>query len=145
MEADVFRVVVGVDGSALSVQAMEWAITEARLRRGTVSVLTAWDYPAVVAGMEGVLDTSHLEDATRRAQSIAMSKVAHDDVAVSAEVLRGFASAILIEASASADLLVVGSRGHGGFAGLLLGSITEHVVRHAACPVLVVRPSAHGH
>ena len=141
IEAVVFRVVVGVDGSRPSIEALAWAIAEARLRRGSLRVLTAWDYPAVVAGMEGVLDVSHLEDASKRIQLVALSKVAHDDVALSAEAVKGSASTVLIEASANADLVVVGSRGHGGFGGLLLGSVSAQVVRHAACSVLVVRPT----
>lgn len=141
IEADVFRVVVGVDGSPPSMQALAWAIAEARLRRGSLLVLTAWDYPAVVAGMEGVLDVSHVEDASKRIQSVALSKVVHDDVSLSSEAVKGSPSTVLIEASANADLVVVGSRGHGGFGGLLLGSVSAQVVRHAACSVLVVRPT----
>ncbi|GAA1784400.1 hypothetical protein GCM10009748_18050 [Agromyces lapidis] len=139
-EAEAFRVVVGVDGSRPSIHALAWAVREARLRRGTLRVLTAWDYPAVIAGMDGVLDVSHIEDATRRTQSVALSKVAHDDVPVSAEVLRGSPGSVLVEASVHADLIVIGSRGLGGFGGLLLGSVSAQVARHAACSVLVVRP-----
>jgi nucleotide-binding universal stress UspA family protein len=142
MSSDVFRVIVGVDGSPPSVEALAWGVTEARHRGGIVRVLTAWDYPAVVPGMEGVLDVSRLEDAARRAQSIALSRVAHDDVDVSTELVEGSAARMLIAASRAADLIVVGSRGPGGFAGLLLGSVSAQVVRHAECSVLVVRAHA---
>jgi nucleotide-binding universal stress UspA family protein len=142
MSSDLFRVVVGVDGSPPSVDALAWGVTEARHRGGIVRVVTAWDYPAVVAGMEGVLDVSHLEEAARRAQSIALGRVAHDDVDVSTELAEGSAARTLIEASRAADLIVVGSRGHGGFAGLLLGSVSAQVVRHAECSVLVARAQA---
>jgi nucleotide-binding universal stress UspA family protein len=92
--------------------------------------------------MDGVLDVSHLEDAARRAQSIALNKVAHEGVELSTEVVGGPAPKTLIDASRDADLIVVGSRGHGGFAGLLLGSVSAQVVRHAACSVLVARAEA---
>jgi nucleotide-binding universal stress UspA family protein len=134
-----FRIAVGVDGSRLSLLALDWAITEGRLRAGTVRVLTAWEYPVVVAGMEGVLDTTNVEAGAVHVQSIAMKKFAHDGVDVSGIVVHGPAAKVLIDASEAADLVVVGSRGYGGFTGLLLGSVSTQVVHHAACSVMVVR------
>ena len=134
-----FRIAVGVDGSPLSLLALEWAITEGRLRGATLQVLTAWEFPIVVAGMPGVLDTTNLEAAARDAQTTALERIAHDDVDVIGEVLHGPAAKILIDASKRADLVVVGSRGYGGFTGLLLGSVSAQVVHHATCSVMVVR------
>jgi nucleotide-binding universal stress UspA family protein len=138
-----FRIAIGVDGSKLSELALAWAITEGRLRRATVRVMTAWEYPAVVAGMEGVLDDSNVEVAARHTQAVVLGRVPHEDVDVTAEVVHGSGSAVLIDASKQADLVVVGSRGYGGFAGLLLGSTSTQVVHHAACTVMVVRDRRH--
>jgi len=63
----------------------------------------------------------------------------HPEVVIGSEVVEGSAARVLLDASKDADLLVVGSRGHGGFAGMLLGSVSQHVVAHASCPVIVVR------
>jgi nucleotide-binding universal stress UspA family protein len=134
-----FRIVVGVDGSPLSLLALDWALTEGRLRGATVHVLTAWEYPVVVAGMEGVLDTTNVEAAARHTQSTALGKFTDHDVEVSADVVHGPAAKALIDASRAADLVVMGSRGYGGFAGLLLGSVSSQVMHHAACTVTVVR------
>ena len=138
-----FRIAVGVDGSRLSELALAWAVTEGRLRGATVRVLTAWEYPVVVAGMEGVLDDSNVEAAARHTQAIVLGKVAHEGVDVIAEVVHGSGSSVLIDASKQADLVVVGSRGYGGFTGLLLGSVSTQVVHHAACTVVVVRDRRH--
>jgi nucleotide-binding universal stress UspA family protein len=123
----------------LSRRALEWAVAEARLRDATVHVITAWEYPAVVVGMEGTLDTSEIESGARQGQVAALRRVAHDDIEVTAEVVQGGAARILIDSSTEAVLLVVGSRGHGGFAGLMLGSVSSQVVHHSVCTVVVVR------
>lgn len=137
------RIVVGVDGSMLSRRALEWAVAEARLRSAVVHVVTAWEYPAVVVGMEGTLDTREIEAGARHGQSAALRRVAHDDVDVTSEVVQGGAARVLVDASAQADMLVVGSRGHGGFAGLMLGSVSSQVVHHSMCTVVVVRDRSH--
>jgi nucleotide-binding universal stress UspA family protein len=134
-----FRIVVGVDGSRLSLLALDWALTEGRMRGATLRVLTAWEYPAVVAGMEGVLETANVETAARHTQSTALGKFTNHDVEVTADVVHGPAAKALIDASRAADLVVVGSRGYGGFAGLLMGSVSSQVMHHAACTVTVVR------
>ena len=135
-----FRIVVGVDGSRLSLLALDWALTEGRLRAATLHVLTAWENPVVVAGMAGVLvDTTNVEAAARHTQSTALEKVTNHDVDVTADVVHGPAAKALIDASREADLVVVGSHGYGGFTGLLLGSVSTQVVHHAACSVMVVR------
>lgn len=133
------RIIVGVDGSKLSERALEWAITEARLQGARLHVITAWDFPPVVVGMEGTLDVSQLESGAVRLQATALERCPHDDIQVTTEVARGNAARMLIDASTNADLVVVGSRGHGGFAGLLLGSVSNQVVHHSACSVVVVR------
>ena len=136
-----FHVVVGVEGSAESRRALEWAVTEARLRQGHVTAVTAWESPAVTAGMEGVIwDPTSFEMAARNEQARALDRVRADDIAITGLVISGAPARVLLDASKDADLLVVGSRGLGGFSGLLLGSVSAQLVHHATIPVLVVRP-----
>lgn len=132
-------IVVGVDGSRPARRALEWAIDEARLRGAAVRVITAWEYPSAAVGMEGTLEVADIEAGARRLQAAALEKVPHEDLDVAAHVVRGGAAALLVDASTDADLVVVGSRGHGGFAGLLLGSVSSQVVHHSLCTVVVVR------
>jgi nucleotide-binding universal stress UspA family protein len=140
----VFRIVVGVDGSASSRRALEWAVEEARLRGGEVHAVTAWAFPPVTVGMEGLIhDPDIFPQAARRLQDEALKRVESEGVPVSGEVDQGTAAAVLLRAAEDADLLVVGSRGLGGFTGLLLGSVSSQLVHHAPSPVLVVR-SRHG-
>lgn len=136
----VFRIVAGVDGSAPSRLALEWAVAEARLRHGEVRVVTAWEFPPVTVGMEGLIqDPEAFPQAARRVQNEALKRVNNEGVTVSGDVIKGNAAAVLLRAAENADLLVVGSHGLGGFAGLLLGSVSTQVLHHAPCPVLVVR------
>lgn len=136
----VFRIVVGVDGSAPSRHALEWAVEEARLRSGEVHAVTAWEFPPVTVGMEGLVhDPDVFPQAARRLQDEALKRVESKGVGVTGEVVQGSAAAVLLRAAADADLLVVGSRGLGGFSGLLLGSVSAQVVHHSPSPVLVVR------
>jgi nucleotide-binding universal stress UspA family protein len=139
--AEGFHVVVGVDGSAGSRVALEWAVTEARLRQGHVTAVTAWESPAVTAGMEGVIwDPASFEIAARNEQARMLQRVQAGDIAITGLVIAGAPAAVLLESSQDADLLVVGSRGLGGFSSLLLGSVSTQLVHHAKRPVLVVRP-----
>lgn len=135
-----FRIVAGVDGSAPSRLALEWAVAEARLRRGQVRVVTAWDFPPVTVGMEGLVhDPEVFPQGARRLQQEALERVDSEGVTVTGEVSQGNAAAVLLKAAKDADLVVVGSRGLGGFTGLLLGSVSAQVIHHSPCPVLVVR------
>ncbi|MDT0118999.1 universal stress protein [Kocuria sp. PD6] len=139
--AETFRVVVGVDGSPESLRALEWAVTEARLRQGQVHVVTAWQHPSMVAGDdEPDWDLTRYEARARFLQDDAMRSVHAEQEDITGEVVQGQPAAVLVEASTEADLLVVGSHGYGGFTGLLLGSVSNQVLHHARCPVLVVRP-----
>lgn len=139
-DEDSFRIAVGVDGSAESRFALEWAVTEARLRHGQVRAVTAWEYPPEAAGMDATIWDPHIfEPAARRIQTDTLKRVDTEGVNVTGDVVQGPTVTVLVSASKDADLLVVGSRGHGGFTGLLLGSVSTQVVHHAACAVLVVR------
>lgn len=135
-----FRIVAGVDGSAPSRLALEWAITEARLRHGRVRAVTAWEFPPVTVGMEGLIhDPGVFPQAARSLQDETLKRVDSAGVTVTGEVIQGHAATVLLRAAEDADLLVVGSRGLGGFTGLLLGSVSAQVLHHSPCPVLVVR------
>lgn len=136
--AGTFLIVVGFDGSEPSLAALRWAVDEARLRRGKVRVITAWHYPPVPSSIEdsAINDSFHTAE---RFQAEALKAVASDGVDITGTLVRDYPATALLEASKEADILIVGSRGHGGFAGLLLGSVSTQVAHHASCPVLIVR------
>ncbi|HZT67067.1 MAG TPA: universal stress protein [Acidimicrobiales bacterium] len=135
------RIVVGVDGSEVSMRALEWAVGQCRLTGARLRAVTAWQLPVVygypVPFPEGYDPAAEAERALAAAVGTALGS--SPDIEVDRVVGEGPAAQLLIEQSKDADLLVVGSRGHGAFAGMLLGSVSEHCVRHATCPVLVVR------
>lgn len=135
------RIVVGVDGSPSSKAALAWAIGQAKLTGAVVEAITAWDYPATYGYAAAVVDVDW-EGLAAQVLRDAIAEVAPDTAAaIRQRVSEGNAAQVLLDASAGADLLVVGSRGHGGFVEALLGSVSQHMVHHAACPVVVVRGS----
>lgn len=138
----VFRIVVGVDGSDSSLAALDWALEEARLRSGQVHVVTAWHYPFIGDAAGKAEDHEAFGEDARRVHAEAVRRASGAGAGVTGEVTEGHPSEVLLKAAAGADLLVVGSRGHGGFAGMRLGSVSGQAVHHAHCPVLVVRTGA---
>lgn len=137
-------VVVGVDGSEGSKAALRWAGDYTRLVHGRLRVVGAWQYPAMY-GYTVALPAVELADDTRRVLQDTVIEVLGSEPAIPVEiqVTSGAAAEVLLDAAANADLLVVGSRGHGAFAGMLLGSVSTHCVHHAHCPVVVVRSPQH--
>lgn len=137
------RIVVGVDGSPSSAQALRWAIGQAALTGSVVEAVCAWQYP-VSYGWAVTMEDTDMESLARETleKSIAAARDAGESVEVRPLVVEQNAARALLDAAEGADLLVVGSRGHGGFAGLLLGSVSQHCVHHAPCPVVVVRDEA---
>jgi nucleotide-binding universal stress UspA family protein len=144
------RVVVGIDVDGVSHDAVEQAFAQADARGADLTAVHAWSVPtsgvALVAPLDGpttaelaVLAGQVLDDA------LAGWSDKHPQVAVTRVVTRSDAVDALVEQSADADLLVVGSRGRGGFTGLLLGSVSQHLLQTAHCPVLVVRPGSQQH
>jgi nucleotide-binding universal stress UspA family protein len=137
------RIVVGVDDSPEAAAALRWAIDEARLRRAALVIVHAWSFPLIGELPGGAVDTltTDLERAAAALLDQVVHRVAGDEPGVDVErrVLEGGAANVLLAAAAGADLLVVGSRGRGGFAQLLLGSVAQQCVHHAPCPVVVVR------
>jgi nucleotide-binding universal stress UspA family protein len=136
------RIVVGVDGSAGSSAASEWAAHQAELTGCTLTAVTTWAWPTSfgVAFAYVPSDYSPSDDAQKVLdEALAQIRSAHPDLSIESVLSEGHAAPILVEASKGAELLVVGSRGHGEFAGMLIGSVSEHCVTNAHCPVLVFR------
>lgn len=134
------RIVVGVDGSPSSVAALRWASDQAELTGGELHAITSWHLPTTYGWIPAVADFDWAANArTTLEQAIKGPLDEGRGASVRRHILEGPAPRVLLNAAADADLLVVGSRGHGEFAGMLLGSVAQHVVTHAACPVLVVR------
>ena len=137
-------IVVGVDGSPGSRKALTWAAAEAADHGADLVVLNVWEHtllpPAgsVSVSERNVPDPSH-GTADDLLQVIKEELGEEPPVQVQPHIKQGHPAKVLIEESANADLLVVGTRGHGGFAGLVLGSVSQHVAAYAQCPVTVVR------
>ncbi|MCP9994005.1 MULTISPECIES: universal stress protein [Streptomyces] len=140
-------VIVGVDGSASSLAAVEAAAREARLRTAALKVVHAFLWPAMhvplgpsplgppEGGMQNMVDRLV-------AEAVERARAAAPEVEVSHAVVTGEPLTVLEAQSRAADLVVVGSRGMGGFVGLMVGSTAVHLAAHARCPVLVVREEA---
>ena len=139
-------IVVGVDGSEQSVSARRWAAQEAKMRGSVLRVTAIFSGAILSTGYEmATTDLSDYAAATNMMLGAAIDTVRDfgdlEGVEVTTEVLEGHAGELLISASKESDLLVVGSRGRGGFVGLLMGSVTTYVVNHSHGPVVVVRNS----
>jgi nucleotide-binding universal stress UspA family protein len=138
------KIVVGVDGSAPSYRALEWALGEARARGVGVVLVHAFEFSGLAASQPytspDLLD-AYREDAQALLDRV-LDRARHlaPDVNVKAELQFGPAAAALVEAARGAVMLVVGSRGRGGFVGALLGSVSSACVHHATCPIVVVPP-----
>jgi nucleotide-binding universal stress UspA family protein len=134
------RIVVGVDGFESSKAALRWAINQARLTGAVVEAVTAWQIPAG-AGWVPAPDMPDYQDDAFAVLTEALAEMAavDPDVQVCPRVVEGRAGQVLVDAAEGADLLVVGSRGHGGLAEALLGSVGQYCVHHAPCPVVIMR------
>jgi nucleotide-binding universal stress UspA family protein len=139
------RIVVGVDGSAGSKTALKWAMTQARLTGATVEAVTTWQDQVMYGMTYGWAPLPLAGDSV----ATVMGKVLDDTITeVSAQlpqpvtilprVVEGNPAQVLLAAATGADMLVVGSRGHGTFVGIVLGSVSQHCVQHAPCPVVVI-------
>jgi nucleotide-binding universal stress UspA family protein len=125
------------------VAALEWALHQAELTGLTLEVITTWEWPANYGWAFPFPPEYDPQVDAQRMLSNALDPllVAHADVPVRSTVVEGHPAPVLVEASKGAELLVVGCRGHGEFAGMLIGSVSEHCATNAYCPVLVLRPS----
>lgn len=139
------RIVVGVDGSAPSKAALRWAARIAPVIRGAIQAVIAWEYPASYGWAVAVPEQWRPDLDAAKVLEETLNEVfgASWPPGLVTTVREGRASAVLLNVSKNADMLVVGSRGHGGFAGLLLGSVSAACAEHAHCPVLVVHGENH--
>jgi nucleotide-binding universal stress UspA family protein len=134
-------IVVGVDGSDSSKLALEWAARQAKLTGAPLNVVTTWEFPPTLGWAPPYpSDFDPNADATEALRATVHDVLGSDPgVPLQLTVTEGHPSFVLTEAAKGAGLLVVGSRGHGAFAGMLLGSVSEYCAAHASCPVVVVR------
>ena len=139
-------IVVGVDGSEGAESALEFAAAEAARREARLRIVSAWDVPTIAYGgdLGPPLDAATWDALESRAKKIAddaLAAVKELQPSVEGEALavQGHAGNVILEQSSDAELIVVGRRGLGGFKSLLLGSVSNQVVQHADCPVVVVR------
>ncbi len=135
------KIVVGIDGSAASTEALRWAARQAHLTGSPLDVIMTWEWPASMGWSVPIPDEYDPEKDVRQIldQAIAHALVDYADVEVTSHVVNGHPAPLLVDASKDADLLVIGSRGHGEFVGMLLGSVSEFCTTNAHCPVLVHR------
>jgi nucleotide-binding universal stress UspA family protein len=135
-------IVVGVDGSKGSIAALKFAIAEARIRGSEVKAVAAWEVPGVAYGTglaPIAVDPGVYETIAQDALNVSLDQAAgSSDVSVTPIVREGQPADVLAAEAHGADLLVVGSRGLGGFKGLLLGSVSQQCAHHAPCPVAIV-------
>jgi nucleotide-binding universal stress UspA family protein len=138
------RIVVGVDGSQSSVGALAWAARQAECVGARLEVIATWEWPTHYGGPVPYPENWDPSADAQKVLTEAVEPVRkeHPDLDISATAVEGHAAPVLVEASEGADLLVVGSRGHGQFVGMLLGSVSEHCVTNAHCSVLVFRHDA---
>lgn len=140
------NIVVGIDGSEGSKRALRWAADEARLRGARLTLVRAWYPSAALYGFGfGLIDAEAVGDlrilAKRQLEEIHAENAERlEGIDVECRVVEDLPANALLEAARGADLLVVGTRGHGGFAGLLLGSVSAHCAHHSPCTLVIVPP-----
>lgn len=138
------RIVVGIDGSQGARRALEWAVGEAKLRDAHLVVVHAWLEPAVVAVgsimSAGGVEPEIFKETAERTVADVLGAVDTTGLpqGIESHVVAGAPALALLDAAKDADLVVVGSRGLGGFTGLLLGSVSQQVAHHATCPVVII-------
>jgi nucleotide-binding universal stress UspA family protein len=137
-------IVVGVDGSAGSRKALTWAAAEAAEHGAELVVLNVWEHTLLPPAGSVSVSEHYVPEQSQRTSAELVQVIKEElgeepPVPVQALVKQGRPAKVLIDESQSADLLVVGSRGHGGFRGLVLGSVSQHAAAYAKCPVTVVR------
>ncbi len=139
------RIVVGIDGSSSSAATLDWAARQAALTQSSLDVLITWEWPLVGLGGMSPLpaDYDPARDAAKLLRDLLrVVQLDHPDIAIHPAVCEGRAAPALLEASKTADLLVVGTHGHGELSAALFGSVSEDCAHHATCPVAIVHSEA---
>jgi nucleotide-binding universal stress UspA family protein len=138
-------IVVGVDGSASSKAALRWAARQAQLTGTSLSIISTWDYPTGYGWAMAWPEEVDFEADTRKAlDEVILSELGdNSDRDITVQVIEGHPALQLEQASGHASLIVVGCRGHGEFAGMLIGSVSGFLSTHAHCPVVVIRGETH--
>ena len=134
------RIVIGLDGSVASMEALAWAGRQAHLTHATLEMIMTWDWPTTYGWAplpEGYDPSEGMPEILAKAAGDVRAK--YPDIEITTRLAQGHPAPLLVEASDGADLLVVGSRGHGEFVGMLIGSVSEYCVTNSQCPVLVHR------
>lgn len=135
------RIIVGVDGSPCSKEALAWAARQAELTGASLTPVATWTLPTGYAWGPPAPDYLDLQsELVAMLERSVKEVVGEGAVPLEIRVLPGHPATVLTELSKDASLVVVGSRGHGGFVGLLIGSVSEYLTTHAHCPVVVIRP-----
>jgi nucleotide-binding universal stress UspA family protein len=140
-------IVVGVDGSETSKDALRWAARQAKRDNVALRVISAWRIPNSFygGGVPGAIERDLEAESKATLDEIIAEVVGRDGPTdITAVAIEGHPAPELVKASESAELLVVGNRGRGAFAGMLLGSISDYCVRYSSCPVVVVRHRERG-
>ncbi|WP_030160817.1 universal stress protein [Glycomyces sp. NRRL B-16210] len=133
-------IVVGIDGSDPSRRALEWALRQARLQGAAILAVQAWELPDIYGTGAMVMPGEQFSESAQEALNATVGAVAAEwpDVPIAREAVQGHPAKVLLDKAKGAELLVVGSRGHGGFIGALIGSVSHRVIQHASCPVVVI-------
>jgi nucleotide-binding universal stress UspA family protein len=143
-------IVVGIDGTEASRSALRWATAEARLRGASLHVVHTWPHPIEAYGPSPRMSERFPSDTVAAEHRIAKELVEREfertgieatGVSIEAELVEGEPARVLLAAAQDADLLVIGSSRHGTVASVILGAVAEQCVRHAPCPVVIVRKS----
>src|SRR5947207_8381298 len=132
-----YRIVAGFDGSDDGLRALSWAVAEAARRGGTVQAVTAWQWTEPELGADVRAEHDRMARLSLD-EAITAARARHPEVTVSAEAVPGAPAEVLTRAAADADLLVLGSHGHGRLFHAVLGSVAEQCIRAAVCPVVVI-------
>ena len=135
------QIVVGIDGSDCSKAALAWAAHQAELTGSPLMAVSTWEWPTSYGAPIYWPENIDFEEDARNSLKQSVKEVlgSEDHPDVTQSVLNGHPAPILEDLSRSASLIVVGSRGHGEFAGMLLGSVSEFLATHAHCPIVIVR------
>lgn len=136
------RIIVGVDGSPSANKATEWAAQEADLRGATLELIHAWNYPNLgYGGYVAVLEDFEKDASTVLEAVTAAVREAHPTLILISTLVQGPTAQTIIDKASQADMVVVGSRGKGGFSGLLLGSVGQQLVHHCQAPIVIIHAS----